>query len=309
MADKFTVHECLNLLKKLFEKPQITSLTITKPAYIKLMAFINLIGDYEISGFGRIQDGKVTDFAILEQEVRGAYVECSDDAVAAFMLRIPEDQVNEWTLDWHSHVMMSTSPSSTDWNNYEEMCSARGNAQFPFMIVNKKQEVTAMQYISENRHPAIEMSVEATDISAEEITEIYNQCKEEIEKYCTKYTYVIKDTKKKEETKSNSSITYSNKYGYSYQHYGNRNWWDAYDEDEIYPSSKSKKTSKYVDEYEEWDTVREKQKDMDEDLDKDEPIIECQYCGVELDETNPFEMYYQCCEDCFEDLVHSQGSV
>lgn len=193
--EKYPITECFNVLRSLWAKPEHEQLIITTHAWCKLMAYIHLIGDYEISGFGRIEqrqdkDGNpltcITDFAILKQTVQGAYVESDADAVMDFIRRVPADQRDEWTLDWHSHVNMATSPSGTDWTNYTDMLTARMGKQFPAMIVNKKGEVTAHQIINETRHPSIKILVEKTELDEQTLQELYAECKHNVETLCTK---------------------------------------------------------------------------------------------------------------------------
>lgn len=210
-----TLKECKNIIYNIFAKPKYDKLSITKKAYIKLMCYINLIGDYEISGFGRIQDGVITDFKILKQEVKSAYVECSDDAVMEFVRSIPTEQLSEWELDWHSHVDMGTTPSGTDWDNYESMSALRGHKQFPAMIVNKKQEFTLINYISESKHDAIDLYITNEDIGKNEINAIYEEAKVDIKNNCTK-TIFIKDTKPNTTTYPTYKDYYSGYYGYDY---------------------------------------------------------------------------------------------
>ena len=244
---KYPVTECLNILKNLWEKPEYTKLTFTSKAYLKLIAFINLIGDYEISGFARIEDvngeAYITDVDILKQRVKGAYVEASEDAVMDFLRRIPKEQYGQWTLDWHSHVNMSTSPSGTDWNNYAEMLTARMGKQFPFMIVNKREEITAYQYMSESRHKEIKMYIDQTPMSEDDILSLYNECKEKVETLCTKEieatVTVASNPFEKKESKgvvySPSKNNYVSRWDqeYEYNDYYGRKWYEDDDDDII----------------------------------------------------------------------------
>ena len=182
----YPVTECLQYLKNMYTKPVYTQLAITNYAWTKLMAFIHLVGDYEISGFGRIKNGTIIDFDIIRQEVKSAYVESDADSVLEFIMNTPSDQREEWILDWHSHVNMGTTPSSTDWTNYSEMYKARQHKQFPAMIVNKKGNVTANQIICEERHTDIKIFVDTTPLEEIEIEKIYEVCKNKVEHYCTK---------------------------------------------------------------------------------------------------------------------------
>lgn len=205
-----TLRECKNIIYNIFATPKYRKLNITKRAYVKLMCYIHLIGDYEISGFGRIQDGVITDFKILKQEVKNAYVECSEDAVMEFIRSIPTEQLSEWELDWHSHVDMGTSPSGTDWTNYESMSALRGRKQFPAMIVNKKQQFTLINYISESKHDAIDLYITDEDIDKEEIDAIYKETEEDIKANCTKTIWI------KDNSTCSTWSGYRNNHGYNY---------------------------------------------------------------------------------------------
>lgn len=189
----YPVIECYGKVVDLYREPEIKELTVTAEAWFKLMCLIHLVGDYEISGFARVQNGFITDFDILKQEVREAHVQSSDDAVMDFIRRIPADQRTEWILDWHSHVNMGTTPSTTDWGNYEEMLSLRLGKQFPIMIVNKREEATCYQIISKNKHTEISLKRQEIDVNkmtAEgTLQRIYAECKDLVEKNCTKISY------------------------------------------------------------------------------------------------------------------------
>jgi hypothetical protein len=235
---QYQITECFNVLKNLWAQPEYTELVITNRAWYKLIAFINLIGDYEISGFGRVQTipdttGKlvnyVTDFDIIRQEVKEAYVEADADAVAEFILSLKPEERNEWTLDWHSHVNMGTSPSGTDWDNYAEMLRLRLGNQFPSMIVNKQGNITAQQIISDNRHTDIKVYVTTKELPETELVAIYKECKEKVQKLCTL---------------APKTTTYTNKqwahnYGFEGQRY--TDYWEDADTDCVYCGNVSDK--------------------------------------------------------------------
>lgn len=218
-----TLRECRQLIYNIFAKPKYKMLKITKRAYLKLMCYINLIGDYEISGFGRIQDGTITDVKILKQEVKPAYVECDENAVLDFIRSIPREQLAEWELDWHSHVNMSTNPSGTDWSNYEDMSVLRGYKQFPAMIINKKQNYTLINYISEDNSEDIELKITKEEITPEEIDEVYNEASNDIKANCTKAIEVKTNIYTYNKEKNTVKPTYP-----TYDEYSG-NWWADYD--------------------------------------------------------------------------------
>ena len=184
----YKVTECIDFIKELFfpTEPEYKELTFTREAYAKLMCYINLIGDYEITGFGRVVDNKVVDVKILEQEVKKTTVDCDIDAMNEFLINIPKDQIGQWVLDWHSHVDMGVFASGTDSSNYEEQYKARLNHQFPYLIINKKQNVYCMCYITPSREKEIKVYIEQEGITKDKLEEIYNECKEDIENLCTK---------------------------------------------------------------------------------------------------------------------------
>lgn len=257
-----TLKDCKQLIYNIFAKPKYNELKITKRAYIKLMCYINLIGDFEISGFGRIKDGTIIDFKILKQQVKAAYVECDDNAVLEFIKSVPKKELAEWELDWHSHVDMGVTPSGTDWKNYEDMSALRGYKQFPAMIVNKKQDFTLINYISEENSTDIDLLVTDEEITQKEIDEIYEEAKNDIKTNCTKvvqtttkFTYNInKNTCVKEKTSYPTYDNYINNHG---------NWWADYDK-----------------------------------ADDDFAEYKCKSCGVEL--INSHELTTGLCEDCEE---------
>lgn len=185
----YKVTECLGFIKELFfpTEPEYKELTFTQEAYAKLMCYINLIGGYEITGFGRVVDNKVVDIKILEQEVKTATVDCDVDAMMEFLTNIPREEMGQWILDWHSHVDMGVFASGTDTSNYKEQFKARNYHQFPYLIVNKKQDVYCRCYISPSREEEIKVYVEQEGLTQVRLSEIYSECKENIEKLCTKY--------------------------------------------------------------------------------------------------------------------------
>lgn len=281
----YKVTECFNVIKNLWASPEYTDMVMSKKAYIKLLCFIHLVGDYEITGFGRVQNQKwkiddeekiiptITDFDIIEQEVKAAYVEAKEENVLDFMRKLPKDQRNEWVLDWHSHVEMGTSPSGTDWNNYEEMQKARLGKQFPFMIVNKNKSITLKQYISKKKSPDINLSFEQMDMSEDDMLQIYNECKEKVENLCTKFVSAPK--KKKKDTENGIGTWYQGSQWKTYDYYDT----DYYYGGSYYPYSKNE----------------------DNELSKEELV--CENCGAKLDPSNEDHVAWHLCDKCLEDYT------
>ena len=234
----FQATECKNVIRNFFAKGKYDKLKITKKAFLKVMMFANMAGKYEISGFGRIQDGVITDFKLIKQEIRNAYVEASSDAVMDFIRSVPKEELPEWELDWHSHVDMNAFASDTDVKNYEEMLTLKGGVQFPAMIVNKSGEIELFNFLSEKKMPKIELKMTNEEISAEEFDKLYEEAKAEVEKQCTVYVAPVVQNKlleksdkkgKKQNNKQttifnqnyNQNASYDEDAWYSYKNYGN----------------------------------------------------------------------------------------
>lgn len=180
MAGAFKVTECLQVIKNLFAKPKYTKLNITMQAWIKLMCYINLVGSDEITGLGRIKDGTIVDFKIPNQVVTGTTADASDEDMLALLREIPVEEIEEWELDWHSHVDMEAFISGTDEANYELMSMAKGGKQFPLLVVNKRGEVCFKNFIHAGKCPDIELTLLKDELSDETIEGIYADCKEDV---------------------------------------------------------------------------------------------------------------------------------
>lgn len=189
----FKVKECRKFIKNLFTNPEYTELKMSKLAYIKAMCYSNLADEYEITGFGKIENGVITDLKIIRQTVRTAEVDATDEAIQEFMMSIPFEEIELWKLDWHSHVDMATFISTTDAKNYELRAEAMGNIQLPVMIWNKSGEYTCKCFIHSDKAPDIKITFEEINFTDEELDEIYDECKADVEEFCTayvpKYTY------------------------------------------------------------------------------------------------------------------------
>lgn len=289
----YPITECYNTIKHMFSPPEVEKLVIEPEAWFKLMYFIHLIGDYEISGFGRIQETdeegtySLIDVDIIKQTVRGAYVESDEDAVLDFIRRVPVDQRKEWTLDWHSHVNMGTTPSGTDWTNYSDMLKARSGIQFPAMIVNKRDEYTAYQIISEAKHTEIDIykrAIMGETVPEERLVEIYNECKQKVQTLCTKYAAATGTWYKPQST------TWSN---------NNQKGWTYYDEtdDGYYPRH-------YWEDEEDDEVVEAKKQGFV--FDDDDTDYACDYCGAALTTTE--EISNRCCKTCWADFTNNRWS-
>ena len=189
----YNITNCLGVIKEMFfpTPPKYTELTFTQEAYAKLMCYIHLIGDYEITGFGRVVDNKIVDIAILEQTVKSAKVDCDTEAMMKFLMSIPEEETGQWVLDWHSHVDMAVFASGTDASNYEEQWKARLHEQFPLIIVNKSQQIYSKCYISPSKATNLTIKIETQGLDKDRLIEIYNECAVNVQNLCKKQEYKI----------------------------------------------------------------------------------------------------------------------
>lgn len=187
----YEVTECYDYLKELFypTPPKYTALTFTAEAWYKLMCFIHLVGDYEITGFGRVIDDKIVDVEILKQTVRSSTVDVDVDEMLRFIMKQPQDQRGQWVLDWHSHVNMGTFVSGTDSTNYSLQYKARLNSQYPYLIVNKHQSCLCECYVNPSKQTKIDLKIIKSTIFEERLKAIYEYCKKQVSELCSKVSY------------------------------------------------------------------------------------------------------------------------
>lgn len=291
----YQVEECYYKLKEMFfpSKPKWEKLTFTKEAWMKLMCYINLIGDYEITGFGRVVNNEIVDIKILEQEVKTSTVDCDLVAMQKFLMSIPKDQMGEWILDWHSHVNMGVFASGTDTTNYAQQYKARCNNQYPLLIVNKRQEYYARCYISEGKQTELKIDIKAEEITEDKLKEIYATCKKDIEELCTKVTYTVKN--KDEKTTQRSFFpyqTYTNN-GYDSSDYEARYGWS----NKVDLSKYKKKGLVTLVKGKEKNSCEKQENNSNED---DEL---CVSCGIPLYEEE--QLMRGICDDCWEMMTPS----
>lgn len=206
------IEECFSKVTSKFEVPKYSKLTFTSYAYLKLMFFIHLVGDYEVSGYGKIVDGKIVDLYLPKQTLTSATAKIDENAMIDFLSEIPTDELKYWELDWHSHVDMSTNPSGTDKENYKDQAEARGNKQFVAMIVNKSESVWCKNVVSGVKFTDIELEREAIDLHTKEVKELYEECKEIVKEKCHKQiTVTIKTKEEEQEDKKQLKLWKKNK--------------------------------------------------------------------------------------------------
>lgn len=194
MSEAFKPTDCLKKLLNCFfpKQPMFKELAFTQRAWIKMITYAHLAGNLEISGYGRIVDGKVIDVKLTEQEVESARVSATAESQINFIKSTPKDQLGQWILDWHSHVDMGAFSSSIDDKNYESQWECRGQKQFPVLIVNKRQEYHAECYVSPYNRPEIKIKIEIdkdNPLTEKEYLEMYEECKKDVEENVKRKTY------------------------------------------------------------------------------------------------------------------------
>jgi hypothetical protein len=193
---------CYTLLKNKLTVKKPEPIIFTEEAYAKLLCYTHMVGDLEISGFGKVEDNTCTDIIILKQTVRSAYAQIEEEVIEEFIRTTPDRQ--KYTLDWHSHVKMGTSPSGTDTTNYDEMIALRGGNPFTFLIVNQREDITAGLWLGDGNHYPAKIIVPKT-IPQPVLDAAYKECAAQVEALVTKEVYV--------------PIQYNNKYYETYNQY------------------------------------------------------------------------------------------
>lgn len=89
----------------------------------------------------------ISDILVYPQEVTGSTVTTDQNEYEMWLMKQEDDVFNNIRMQGHSHVNMSTSPSSVDLNLYEGILSQLDKDMFYiFMIYNKRGEKTVKLY-------------------------------------------------------------------------------------------------------------------------------------------------------------------
>lgn len=134
--------------------PQKADITFTESAWLKMMALVDQFNT-EIAWHGVAKRGDdpekneyiISDILVYPQYVSGAYVDTDDEECGKWRNALPDDVMCNLRMQGHSHVNMSTSPSSTDLKLYSEILDmVSDNGFYIFMIWNKKREKMCKVY-------------------------------------------------------------------------------------------------------------------------------------------------------------------
>lgn len=115
-------------------------------AYSKMFALVDNFNT-EIAWHGlarRDDEGKytITDVVVYPQVVTGATVNTDQEKYQMWLYELPDEVFPQVRAQCHSHVNMSTSPSGTDTNYYDQIVEQLGDEDFYiFMILNKRRDI------------------------------------------------------------------------------------------------------------------------------------------------------------------------
>lgn len=125
-------------------------ITLSSTAWSKILLLVDHF-DTEVGWHcfaQRISKGQyvISDVEVYPQKVTGVTVD-SSDKYPEWLISHSDEEISRIRCQCHSHVNMSTSPSSTDLSNNRQYLEQLGNDDFYiFMIWNKKLETDAKIY-------------------------------------------------------------------------------------------------------------------------------------------------------------------
>lgn len=123
----------------------------TPEAYAKMLLLLHSFSD-EVGWNGTVErtgpkEFVITDVVVYPQIVTGTTVDTDQEAYQKWIMELPDEVFGSMRMQGHSHVNMSTSPSSTDIKFYEDiLAQLRDDDYYIFMIYNKRLEHTVMVY-------------------------------------------------------------------------------------------------------------------------------------------------------------------
>lgn len=142
----------LNISANFNEIDEKTTVCFTERAFMKQLALVQQ-SDKEVAWHGtakRLEGGDgyvVEDIYVYPQEVTGATVTTDQKQYEGWLDSLDDEQFHKLRFHGHSHVNMTTSPSSTDEEHYEGLVkSLRDDDFYIFFITNKAGAKTTMVY-------------------------------------------------------------------------------------------------------------------------------------------------------------------
>ena len=138
---------------KTFTSKEKATLYFTELAYLKMKMLVDS-SSKEVAWHGLVKRHQqqanafiVYDILIYPQKVTGVTVETDQEEYQDWLMGHDDDTFNNIRLQGHSHVYMSTTPSSVDMELYEGIVNQlTGDMFYVFIILNKKGEKTIQIY-------------------------------------------------------------------------------------------------------------------------------------------------------------------
>lgn len=139
-----------------YKKDEKAKILFTPTAYAKMISLL-MAFESEVAWHGvgnRMNDNTflISDILVYPQTVSGATVEMDTEKYAKWLMENDEDdRFNQIIMQGHSHVKMSTLPSSVDKTHQEEiLAQLSDDMYYIFMIWNKRLEHTTKIYDMQN---------------------------------------------------------------------------------------------------------------------------------------------------------------
>ena len=215
-----TYNESLKFTAKLTPTKETARPTIlfSPEAYLKTMLFIRDT-ETEIAWHGTVTRHNDTTFYINDvflypQIIAATTVDTDQEKYNKWIETLDDNTFNTMRLQGHSHVHMSTSPSATDTNFYEDILSTLSPDDFYiFMIGNKRGEMTFFIYDLKTNivYDTKDIDIKLTTGNIIDLLAVIQKDKDA---YCTKRTYTNPQSTyiNSHSTCINSHMLYGNPY-------------------------------------------------------------------------------------------------
>lgn len=144
----------INFTKSFSATKRDATVYFTELAWLKMQTLVREF-DKEVAWHGVAKRGDdlskdeycITDILVYPQEVTGATVNTDQEKYQMWLMGHEDDVFNNIRMQGHSHVNMSTSPSSVDTSLYDRILDQLDDDMFYiFMIWNKRGEKTIKIY-------------------------------------------------------------------------------------------------------------------------------------------------------------------
>lgn len=126
------------LLETVITKPIVY---ITADAYLKISNLVNA-SNKELAWHGIVEKVEnnylIKDILVYPQTVTSSTVDADEEAYAMWLMKLPDETINNLRFQGHSHVSMPASPSGRDTDNWQKFLNLLKEDEFyVFCIANK----------------------------------------------------------------------------------------------------------------------------------------------------------------------------